>query len=106
ELGPTSGVCWLTLGLARYRTADWKGAVAAVEKSRTLRKSSDSFDFFVLAMAHGKLGDEEKARQWYDRAVAWMEKNMPGDEELRRYRAEAAALLKIVDKAKPKDEAK
>ena len=29
----------------------------------------------------------------YDRAVAWMEKHKPDDPELRKFRAEATALL-------------
>ena len=28
-----------------------------------------------LAMAHARLGDKDRARQWYGRAVAWTEKN-------------------------------
>ena len=44
-------------------------------------------------MAHRRLGREDVARTWYDKAVAWMEKNRPRDEVLVRFRAEAAALL-------------
>ena len=35
------------------------------------------------------------------RAVARMEKNKPKDEELFRFRAEAAALLGVADRAMP-----
>ena len=60
------------------------------------RKSSgDSYDWFFLAMAHWQLGEEEKARQWFDRAVQWMDKNMSKGKELGRFRAEATELLKI-----------
>ena len=38
--------------------------------------------------------------KWYDKAVAWMDKQEKPDEELRRFRAEAAELLKIKE-AKP-----
>ena len=55
-----------------------------------LRKGGDSFDWFLLAMSHWQLGDKEEARTWYDRAVEWMDKNQPENEELRRFRAEAA----------------
>ena len=58
-----------------------------------LRKGGDSNDWFFLAMAHWQLSDKEQARKWYDQAVEWMEKNKPEDEELLRFRAEAAALL-------------
>jgi hypothetical protein len=46
-------------------------------------------------MAQCHLGNKDEARQWYDRAVQWMEKNNPQDEELRRFRTEAAELLAI-----------
>ncbi len=44
-------------------------------------------------MAHWRLGEKDESRRWYARAVAWMEKNRPGDEELKRFRAEATELL-------------
>ena len=46
-------------------------------------------------MAHWQLGDKNQARKWYDQAVAWMDKNQPKDDELRRFRAEAEELLKV-----------
>jgi hypothetical protein len=46
-------------------------------------------------MAHWQLGDRDEARKWYDRAVAWMEKHQPKNEELRRFRTEAEELLRI-----------
>ena len=46
-------------------------------------------------MAHWQLGAREESRQWYRQAVAWMEKNQPGDGDLRRFRAEAAELLGV-----------
>ena len=48
-------------------------------------------------MAQWQLGEKEKASTWYDQAIAWMDKNNPQNEELRRFRAEAAALLGIKD---------
>ena len=58
--------------------------------------------FFFLAMAHWELASREAgdpassqalARQWYERAVKLMEQKAPKDEELMRFRAEAAKLL-------------
>jgi hypothetical protein len=46
-------------------------------------------------MAHWQLGETEQARTWYDRAVQWMDKHQPQDEELRRFRTEAAELLGV-----------
>jgi len=91
------GDYWNTLGTAHYRAGVWQCAVAALEESRKARSGGDSDDFFFLAMAHWQLGDKDKAREWYDKAVQWMEKNKPNDEELRGFREEAAKLLGVKD---------
>ena len=46
-------------------------------------------------MAHGQLDDKQEARQWYDQAVAWVDKNEPEDEDLIRFRKEAEELMRI-----------
>jgi tetratricopeptide (TPR) repeat protein len=97
-LTPKDGNRWNTLGVAHYRAGDWKAAIAALEKSMELRKGGDCSDWFFLAMAQWQLGGQKDARPWYDKAVKWMEKNQPKDEELVRFRAEAKALLKIEEK--------
>jgi tetratricopeptide (TPR) repeat protein len=97
ELEPERGEFWNTLGVALYRAADWTGARDALSKSKSLRGGGDAFDWFFLAMAHRQLRGEGEAREWYDQALRWMEKNKPRDEELRRFRAEAAELLQIKD---------
>jgi tetratricopeptide (TPR) repeat protein len=94
---PTVGIAWNTLGMARYRAGKFEAAIEALEQSRRLRDRGDSFDFFFLAMAHWQLRNEDEARKWYDQAVQWMEKNQRPDDELPRFRAEAAALLGIND---------
>ena len=63
-----------------------------------LRKGGDSHDWFFLAMAHWQLGQKDEARKWHDQAVAGMEKRAPQNEELTRFRAEAAQLLGITTK--------
>jgi serine/threonine protein kinase/tetratricopeptide (TPR) repeat protein len=100
ELAPGNGLFWNTLGAAHYRARNWKEAVPALEKSIQLRGGGDSYDWFFLAMANWQLGDKEKAHQYYDRAVQWMDKNMPTRKELGRFRAEAAELLRIEAKKK------
>jgi hypothetical protein len=54
--------------------------------------------WIFLALAHWHLGEQENARELYDRAVGWMDKNEPKNEEMRRFRAEAAQLLELKDK--------
>jgi hypothetical protein len=51
-------------------------------------------------MAHWQLGKKEEACKWNDKAVAWMEKNRPKDEELKLFRAEAEELLGMKGKKK------
>jgi tetratricopeptide (TPR) repeat protein len=101
ELAPQMNFLWNTLGVARYRAGDWTGGITALEKSMALYSSypeshaEESYSTFVLAMAHWRLGDKDQARRWYDRAVRWMDKYQPNQEELRRFRAEAEQLLGI-----------
>jgi tetratricopeptide (TPR) repeat protein len=90
---PKSGSYRKTLGVAHHRNGDDKGAVAELEESMRLGKGGDSFDWFFLAMAHWRLGDRDKARTWFDRAVKWMDKHQLQDSELRSFRAEAEAML-------------
>jgi hypothetical protein len=58
-----------------------------------VRKGGDSNDWFFLAMAKWRLNEKDEARKWFRKAVGWMEKNQPKNEELRRFRVEAGALL-------------
>jgi hypothetical protein len=84
--------------VARFRAGNWKESIDALQKSKDLRKGVDGVDGFFLAMAHWHLGNKDEARTSYDRAAEWMDKNKPGDEELRRFRAEATVLLGIEKK--------
>jgi eukaryotic-like serine/threonine-protein kinase len=95
EKAPKDGNNWNTLGVAYYRAGDWKKALVTLEKSAELRAGGDSFDWFFLAMTHWQLGHKDEPRKWYDKAVAWMEKNRPQDKEFLQFRDEAAKLLQI-----------
>lgn len=95
ELEPAEAGHWNTLGVAHYRNGDWMAAAEALSTSVKLTEGGTGADFFFLAMAHFQLGEEGKARTWYDKAVTWMDTNAPDDEELKRFRAEAADLLRI-----------
>jgi tetratricopeptide (TPR) repeat protein len=97
--GPKSADYRNTLGVTHYRNGDAKAAVAELEEALRLRAGGHSFDWFFLAMAHWRLGDRDQARTHFDEAVRWMNKFAPQDEEFRRFRAEAEALL--ADAGKP-----
>jgi tetratricopeptide (TPR) repeat protein len=99
ELQPHTDGPRSTYGIARYRTGDWKGAVAELEKTIGQRRldahSDNAHDGFFLAMAYWQLGDKDRARQWFARSVQWMDKTVGENAVLKRDRAEAAALLGI-----------
>jgi Flp pilus assembly protein TadD len=104
ELTKEDGNFWNTLGVAHYCAGDWNFAALALQKSMELRAGGDSFDWLFLAMAHGKLGNKDEARKWYDKAIEWMEKNkedlekdVQHREELQRFRAEAKDVLDLKD---------
>ena len=96
------GNYWNTLGVAHYRAGNLEAALAALQKSLELANGGNSryvcADWFFLAMANWKLDRKDEAREWYDRAVEWAVKKAPKDEELRRFKAEAAALMGVGEK--------
>jgi tetratricopeptide (TPR) repeat protein len=98
QLVPKNRIFWQTLGYAEYRAGNWKSAITALEKVKELGSPGDSLEWFPLAMAHWKLGDKDQARALYDKASEWMDKNLPKNEELRRFREEAAELLELKEK--------
>jgi serine/threonine protein kinase/Flp pilus assembly protein TadD len=105
EVAPKEGSCWNTLGVAHYRTGDWKAAVTALEKSVAFSMGGDAVDHLFLAMAHWQLGDRDEARKSYAQAVGWLEKNKrtlennkPALEEIRRFRSEAEEVLELKKK--------
>ena len=48
-------------------------------------------------MTHWQLGSKERARDLYDQAIVSMDQQEIPDEELVRFRAEAAQLLEVAD---------
>jgi tetratricopeptide (TPR) repeat protein len=119
QKAPEKKFAWNTLGAAYSRAGDWNNAISALERSMDMGYGGGvAHDFFFLAMAHWQLGKaagsgqgaggegekttapeqarhRQEARKWYDRGVAWMETHQPKNEELMRFRAEAAELLGI-----------
>jgi serine/threonine protein kinase len=105
QCAPKTAEFWGTLGVARYQSGDWKKAALDLEKAIGLRSPDDSgamYESFFLAMARWQQGDKPAARKWFDKGIAWMEKSQSRDEEVGRFRAEAAELLGIKEEAKPK----
>jgi tetratricopeptide (TPR) repeat protein len=88
-----------TLGVAQYRSGRYAEAIATLERNLTAGHGEyDGYDLFFQAMAHWRLGEKPQALACFDKAVEWMEQNSPSDDELIRFRAEAAALLNVKEK--------
>jgi serine/threonine protein kinase/tetratricopeptide (TPR) repeat protein len=90
---PGAAWYWGLLGIAQYRAGDSSGAIESLNKAMGLLNGGDACQWTFLAMAHERLGHREQARNWYEKAVAWAEKNRTSLSEYRRFLAEAAALL-------------
>jgi tetratricopeptide (TPR) repeat protein len=103
DRAPQDATCWATLGVLRYRVGEWPAALRALRRSGELG-FGDRRVWFFRAMAHGRLGEKDQARQCYDRACAGMGKDGPADQRLRALRAEAAALLGLPPPAEPPGE--
>jgi tetratricopeptide (TPR) repeat protein len=94
ERAPGQGYIVNTLGTAYYRAGDWKAAIETLKDAAELYQGQRfSSDAFFIAMAYWQLGDREAARKWYLAAERWMDKFASTNEEQRRYRTEAAALI-------------
>jgi tetratricopeptide (TPR) repeat protein len=96
KLAPDSRDTHVTLGVALYRAGDARAAITEMERGLALEEVEEAptvTTWFFLAMSHAQLGDQRAARRWYDRAVAWIDKNPEHKEGFSRWRAEATALL-------------
>jgi Flp pilus assembly protein TadD len=98
ELDVDDADYWNTLGVAQYRAGDWNGAISALKRAIDLHGRT-SHDEFFLAMSLWQQGEHDAARHLYDQAAEGMKTGKPNDEELRRFRAEAAELLQITDRS-------
>jgi eukaryotic-like serine/threonine-protein kinase len=97
---------WTTLGLAHYRAGDWAAARSALQKGMSLTEGGNGFDWLILAMAYHRSGDAAEPRRLYDRAAQWGERFKTEGEELRRLRAEAAALIGVAERPPAPDAGK
>jgi tetratricopeptide (TPR) repeat protein len=87
------GLAWQALAWARYRLRDYAGAIVAIKRVKELGSPGDSYEWFLLALAHKQLGNRREAREWYEKAVEWMNKNAGHDYQLRLFRGEARELF-------------
>jgi len=62
-----------SLGAALYRSSRYEEAAKELTRALTLRKQSSPAVWLLLAMAHQKCGRGDMAKQWLDKANAWIE---------------------------------
>jgi serine/threonine protein kinase/Flp pilus assembly protein TadD len=103
ELDSSNPFSFNSLGVAHYRNGDYKAAIAALERSIELRKGDVSGGGFFLAMSHWQLGNKDEARRCYEKAVQQIGEppdahDATSDEELTRFRSEAAEVLGVNEK--------
>jgi tetratricopeptide (TPR) repeat protein len=93
---PANRIYRTTLGMAQYRLGKFQKD-RYVDALATLTKcdQTDPTTLMFLAMVHSQLGEKDKAREWFDKAVKMMEQSKKDDAELERSRAEAAELLRV-----------
>jgi eukaryotic-like serine/threonine-protein kinase len=99
ELAPKQAMYINTLGVAQYRLGQYTEAIATLDRSLAAGHGAhDGYDLFFQAMSHWQLGDKPKALTCFDKAVESTKRIQQIDEELIRFRAEAAALLGLEQK--------
>jgi serine/threonine protein kinase/Flp pilus assembly protein TadD len=103
---PKQGAFQTTLGVARYGTGDWAGAISALQEALRCFEGEKDFQIgvgrslFFLSMAQQKAGRGPEARQTYERALAWVKTNRQvldksawAIDEMRRFQTETEEVL-------------
>jgi hypothetical protein len=99
-----------TLGLAYYRTGQYRQAVEVLRPNLQSQDASAlAYDLYILAMSCHRLGETERARDYYTWAVRGSDaqKGPPSapPEDLSALRAEAEAVLGLQSPPAPADKA-
>ncbi|MHC4451368.1 MAG: tetratricopeptide repeat protein [Planctomycetota bacterium] len=82
----------MALGIALCASEEFAAALKSLKLCA--EESGNEEAWFFIAIAKHKLGHKD-AREYYDRAVAWVNENHPEDKQLNRFRAEAEKVLGI-----------
>jgi serine/threonine protein kinase len=94
QRAPERGESWKLLGIAQYRAGQPTEAIESLRKALELPDGGEPGQWFFLALAYWQNQNHRQALEWYEKAIAWMEKNHPADESLVRFRAEAEEALR------------
>jgi hypothetical protein len=101
QWAPESRQGWKILGEAEYRCRHWPAAIEALLNATKFGTKDDPSLELFLAMAHWQVGHKGEARRLYDQAIGGMDQQKSWDDDLRRLRAEAAALLGLPEPTAP-----
>jgi tetratricopeptide (TPR) repeat protein len=93
ELAPRDVASVNTLALAEYRSGHWANSIAAAERAMQLRDGDSAEDWFILALALWRKGENDNARMWFDKAAGWTKQNAPENADLLQLLTEARDLL-------------
>jgi tetratricopeptide (TPR) repeat protein len=82
DADPRSAHTRYGLGAAQYRLGQYEQALASLNESLRLGSAwaSKPVNWPLLAMAHFRLGQVDKAKEWLDKASQWYEKEIAGKE--------------------------
>ena len=97
-----------TLGVAYYRADRYRDAVEMLRSNLATQDDKFlAFELYFLAMSHHRLGETERAQDYFAWAVRWTNVDLglaPADlEELNLFRAEATELLSQPAEAKKQE---
>ena len=96
-----NGQTWNTLGLVCYRAGQYDEAVEALETAVEMMGDwGYGYNAFPLAMVYKQMGDEEKARYWYESGAERLDRDVLRDSGQVLLRQEAASVLDI-DSSRP-----
>ena len=73
-----NGGFWKWLAVAEYRACNWDRAIQATQKCNELRGDQGYvFQFLILALAHARRGEMDRARAWYSPFAYQMYRKRP-----------------------------
>ena len=98
KLAPSTEYAPRTLGVALFRNGEWNEAIGYLKSASESSSGAANYVWYFLAMCYWRLNENEKAIEWYDKAVKWSD-SQPENRELIGFRDEAAKLLGIVPKS-------
>jgi len=81
------------LGIAYYRVGKFAEAAASLERSNMMQNGGTAWNWYVLAMARWKLGNQKIAVRWLAKADAWRAENAPKDPDLQQFNDEAHGMI-------------